>query len=71
MPLDTISAVFFKHCSNIIGSIPEGEQKLTSTLTCFARSALCTGNYDLYALVTDSLSNVAEILMMWLLSASL
>ena len=43
----------------------------TQKYTCFARSALCTGNYDLYALVTDSLSDVAEILMMWLLSASL
>ena len=28
---------------------PEGEQK-AHNYTCLARSALCTGNYDLYAL---------------------
>ena len=31
-------------------SIPEGEQK-AHKYTCFASSALCTGNYDLYVLV--------------------
>ena len=31
------------------GYIPEGEQK-AHNYTCLARSALCTGNYDLYAL---------------------
>ena len=38
------------HCTKDIGSIPEGEQK-AHKYTCFARSALCTGNYDLYVLV--------------------
>ena len=31
----------------VIGSIPGGEQK-THKYTCFARSALCIGDYDLY-----------------------
>ena len=39
------------HCTKVIGSIPEGEQKAYK-YTCFARGALCTGNYNLYALVT-------------------
>ena len=34
----------------VIGSIPEGEQK-THKYTCFARSALCIGDSDLYALL--------------------
>ena len=38
------------HCNKVIGSSPEGEQK-AHKCTCFARSALCTGNlYDLFAL---------------------
>ena len=35
--------------TQIIVSIPEGEQK-DLKFTYFARSALCTGNYDLYLL---------------------
>ena len=39
------------HFTKVIGSIPEGDQK-GHKYTCFARSALFTGNlYDLYALV--------------------
>ena len=38
------------HCTKVIGSITEGVQKAHKH-TCFA---LCTGNYDLYALVFDS-----------------
>ena len=39
------------HCIKVIGSIPEGDQKVHK-YTCFARSALCTGNlYDLYTLL--------------------
>ena len=34
----------------VIGSIPEGEQK-THKYTCFARSAMCIGDYDLYPLM--------------------
>ena len=38
------------HCTKVIGSILEGDQK-GHKYTCFARSALCTGNlYDLNAL---------------------
>ena len=39
------------HCTKVIGSIPEGDQK-GYKYTCFARSVFCTGGlYDLYALV--------------------
>ena len=38
-----------KKCTKVKGSIQEGEQKAHKNST-FGRSALCTGNYDLYAL---------------------
>ena len=37
------------HCNKVIGSSPEGEQK-AHKCTCFARSALFTGSFDLHAL---------------------
>ena len=37
------------HCTKVICSSPESEQK-AHKCTCFAKSALCTGSYDLHAL---------------------
>ena len=37
------------HCTKVICSSPESEQK-AHKCTCFAKSELCTGSYDLHAL---------------------
>ena len=51
IPYVLIYILPISHCTKVIGSIPEGDQK-GHKYTCFARSALCTGNlYDSYALV--------------------
>ena len=42
-----------------IGLIPEGEQKAHKYI-CFACSALCTGNYDLYVLVLHLSSSLLK-----------
>ena len=41
------------HCTRVISSSPEGEQK-AHKCTCFAKSALCTGSYDLHALNSNN-----------------
>ena len=49
------------HCTKVIGSIPEGDQK-GHKYTCFARSALFTGNlYDLYALIKIKSINNSKV----------
>ena len=49
-----------KKCTKVKGSIQEGEQK-AHKYTCFARSALCTGNlYYLYAIECLSQDNFSS-----------
>ena len=53
-----VSFSWMAHCTKVISSIPEGDQK-GHKYTCFARSDLCTGNlYDLYALEVKSLQSL-------------
>ena len=47
------------YCTKVI---PEGEQK-AHNYTCFARSALYTGNFDLYALVKDKEKDIESDLV--------
>ena len=49
LALGTFSVVAMGSPQSVV-SIPEGEQK-AHKYTCFASSALSTGNYDLYVLV--------------------
>ena len=48
-PSEAALVKWVAHCTKVIGSIPEDEQKAHKN-TCFARSVLCTGSlYDSYA----------------------
>ena len=56
--LGTFSVVVMGSAQSVV-SIPEGEQK-AHKYTCFACSALCTGNYDLYVLVLHLSSSLLK-----------